>query len=80
MCDTLRFKAVQMSGDQPTHVVLSFGPFEADLQTQELKKQGVLLHLPGQSFQILTMLLQSPGQLVSREKLKQALWQTSYGF
>jgi Tol biopolymer transport system component/DNA-binding winged helix-turn-helix (wHTH) protein len=76
MCDTLRFKAVQMSGDQPTHVVLSFGPFEADLQTQELKKQGVLLHLPGQSFQILTMLLQSPGQLVSREKLKQALWPT----
>ncbi|MGB7464511.1 MAG: winged helix-turn-helix domain-containing protein [Candidatus Acidiferrum sp.] len=65
-----------MSGDQPTHVVLSFGPFEADLQTQELKKQGVLLHLPGQSFQILTMLLQSPGQLVSREKLKQALWPT----
>jgi len=74
MCDTLRFKVVQMSGDQPTHVVLSFGPFEADLQTQELKKQGVLLRLPGQSFQILTMLLQRPGQLVSREELKQALW------
>lgn len=63
-----------MSGDQPTHVVLSFGPFEADLLTQELKKQGVLLRLPGQSFQILTMLLQRPGQLVSREELKQALW------
>ena len=65
-----------MSGNQPTHVVLSFGSFEADLQSQELKKQGVLLRLPGQSFQILTMLLQKPGQLVSREELKQALWPT----
>lgn len=63
-----------MPGSQPTHAVISFGPFEADLQTQELKKQGVRLRLPGQSFQILSMLLERPGELVSREELHQALW------
>jgi DNA-binding winged helix-turn-helix (wHTH) protein len=63
-----------MAEHPSTHAVLSFGPFEADLQTQELKKQGVLLRLPGQSFQILAILLQRPGKLVSREELQQALW------
>jgi Tol biopolymer transport system component/DNA-binding winged helix-turn-helix (wHTH) protein len=63
-----------MSENRSTHTVLSFGPFKADLQTQELKNQGVLLRLPRQSFQILGILLQRPGQLVSREELQQALW------
>jgi len=63
-----------MPGSRPTHTVISFGPFEADLQTQELKKQGVRLRLPGQSFQILSMLLERPGELISREELHQALW------
>ena len=55
--------------------VFSFGPFEVDLQTQELKRRGVRLRLPGQSFQILALLLQRPGQLISREELQQTLWQ-----
>ena len=63
-----------MSENRSTRTVLSFGPFKADLQTQELKNQGVLLRLPRQSFQILGILLQRPGQLVSREELQQALW------
>jgi DNA-binding winged helix-turn-helix (wHTH) protein/WD40 repeat protein len=63
-----------MPVNQPTHTVLSFGPFEADLQTQELKRQGVRLRLPRQSFQILAILLQRPGQLIAREELHQALW------
>jgi DNA-binding winged helix-turn-helix (wHTH) protein/Tol biopolymer transport system component len=63
-----------MSLDQPTQTVISFGPFEANLQTQELKRQGVRLRLPRQSFQILAMLLQRPGQLIPREELQQALW------
>lgn len=54
--------------------IISFGPFEADLHTQELRKQGLRLRLPGQSFQILKMLLERPGELVSREELQQALW------
>src|ERR1700751_1907522 len=61
ICDRLPGKASSMSVNQLTHTVLSFGPFEADLQTQELKRQGVRLRLPGQSFQILAMLVQRPG-------------------
>jgi len=54
--------------------LIPFGPFEADLASQELRKQGVRLRLPRQSFQILKMLLERPGELVSREELRQALW------
>jgi len=54
--------------------LLQFGPFEADVQTEELSKQGVQLRLPRQSFQILAILLQKPGQLITREQLHQALW------
>jgi Tol biopolymer transport system component/DNA-binding winged helix-turn-helix (wHTH) protein len=63
-----------MPGNQSTKTVISFGPFQADLQTQELRKQGVRLRLPGQSFQILKMLLERPGELVTREELHKALW------
>src|SRR5246500_908100 len=63
-----------MSVNQAKHAVTSFGPFEADLQTQELRKQGARLRLPGQSFQILRMLLDRPGELVTREELRTALW------
>ncbi len=55
-------------------MLIPFGPFEADLSSQELKKHGVHLRLPRQSFQILKMLLEHPGDLVSREDLRQALW------
>ena len=54
--------------------VVSFGPSQVDLRTQELKKHDVRLRLPGQSFQILAMLLRQPGDLVTREELQQALW------
>jgi Tol biopolymer transport system component/DNA-binding winged helix-turn-helix (wHTH) protein len=60
--------------DQVTRVRIRFASFEADLQTQELKKNGLRLRLPGQSFQILRMLLERPGELVSREELHRALW------
>jgi Tol biopolymer transport system component/DNA-binding winged helix-turn-helix (wHTH) protein len=57
-----------------TETVLSFGPFEADFHTRELRKHGVRLRLPQQSFQILQLLLERPGNLVSREQLRRALW------
>src|ERR1700751_4098504 len=63
-----------MSGDQPKPTVASFGPFEADFKTQEIRKHGVRLRLPGQSFQILRMLLERPGELVTREKLREEIW------
>src|SRR5271165_3596845 len=51
-----------------------FGPFEADVQSKELRKHGMRLRLPGQSFQVLTMLLDRPGELVTREELCSSLW------
>ncbi len=53
---------------------IPFGPFEVDLRTEELRKEGVRLHLPGQSFQILKALLTRPGELVTREELRRELW------
>jgi Tol biopolymer transport system component/DNA-binding winged helix-turn-helix (wHTH) protein len=51
-----------------------FADFEADFRTQELRKEGVRVKLPQQSFQILQILLERPGELVTRNELRQALW------
>ena len=51
-----------------------FGPFEANLETEELKKNGARLALAGQSFRILVILLENSGRLVPREELQKALW------
>ena len=53
-----------------------FGPFVADLATEELWKGGIRLKLGGQPFGILAMLLQRPGELVTREALRAKLWST----
>src|SRR5438477_10772748 len=53
-----------------------FGPFEADLRAGELRKHGVRLKLVGQPFEVLAMLLERPGQLVTREELRARLWPT----
>jgi DNA-binding winged helix-turn-helix (wHTH) protein len=51
-----------------------FATFELDLRTGELRKGGIRLRLQQQPFQILAMLLERPGQLVTREELRQKLW------
>ncbi|HET9698867.1 MAG TPA: winged helix-turn-helix domain-containing protein, partial [Terriglobales bacterium] len=51
-----------------------FGPFELDSDTGELRNNGTPLHLQPQPLQVLTILLQSPGKLVTREQLQQQLW------
>jgi TolB-like protein/DNA-binding winged helix-turn-helix (wHTH) protein/Tfp pilus assembly protein PilF len=56
--------------------VVRFGPFEADLRAGELRKHGVKLKLVGQPLEVLAMLLESPGQLVTREELHARLWPT----
>jgi Tol biopolymer transport system component/DNA-binding winged helix-turn-helix (wHTH) protein len=63
-----------MSSPASKSVIIRFGPFEANLSTQELKKLGTRLRVPNQSFQILAMLLERPGQLVTRDELRQKLW------
>jgi len=51
-----------------------FGPYEVDLHTHELWKHGTRLKLVGQPFEILAVLVQRPGQLVTREELRTQLW------
>ncbi|MCC7156152.1 MAG: winged helix-turn-helix transcriptional regulator, partial [Bryobacterales bacterium] len=51
-----------------------FGSFEVDREAEEIRKSGIRLHLPGQPFQILTILLEHAGQVVTREELRQWLW------
>jgi len=51
-----------------------FGVFELDYQTGELRKQGVKLRLQGQPIQVLERLLETPGELVTREELRNRLW------
>ena len=51
-----------------------FGPYEVDLHTQELWKYGTRLKLVGQPFEILAMLLWTPGDLVTRDEMRSRLW------
>jgi eukaryotic-like serine/threonine-protein kinase len=57
-------------------LLVRFGLFEADLETGELRKQGMKIRLQDQPFEILAILLRSPGQIVTREELRQTLWGT----
>ncbi len=54
--------------------VTRFGVFELDLQSRELRKQGMKIRLQGQPVQILVMLLERPGEVVTREELQKKLW------
>lgn len=54
--------------------VVCFGTFQLDLRTAELRKSGVRINLPEQPFQVLKTLLERPGELVTREELRQRLW------
>jgi DNA-binding winged helix-turn-helix (wHTH) protein len=56
--------------------VFHFGLYEVDLQEGELRKNGIRVKLQDQPFQILTMLLERPGQTVTREELRHKLWLT----
>lgn len=51
-----------------------FGVFEADRVAGELRKQGRRVSLQGQPFDVLIMLLERPGEIVSRTQIQQRLW------
>lgn len=51
-----------------------FGAFEADAATGELRRQGILIKLNAQPFQVLLLLLERPGQLLTREEISRELW------
>src|SRR5262252_3158049 len=58
--------------------LVRFGAFEADLRTGELRKDGVKLKFSGQPFQVLAILLERPGEVVTREELQKRLWPETF--
>ena len=53
---------------------IAFGDFELDVRAGELRKNGLRIRLQDQSFQILRMLLERPGEVVLREEIRKKLW------
>jgi len=58
----------------PAGRVVRFGVFEVDLAAGELRKSGRRIRLQEQPFQILALLLERPGDIVTREQVRQKLW------
>ena len=54
--------------------VLCFGLFDLDLKAGQLRKNGARVRLSQQPVQVLAMLLERPGEVVTREQLRQRLW------
>jgi TolB-like protein len=58
----------------PAHAPIRFGAFELEPESGELRKQGLKVRLQEQPFQILQILLEHPGKVVTREELQQRIW------
>ena len=58
----------------PNNGPIRFGVFEVDLAARELRKRGVRMKLQDQPFRVLEALLEKPGEIVTREELKERLW------
>jgi Tol biopolymer transport system component/DNA-binding winged helix-turn-helix (wHTH) protein len=56
------------------HELISFGNFEVDLNSGEIRKAGMRVHLQGQPFRILAALLSRPGEVITREELQLQIW------
>jgi Tol biopolymer transport system component/DNA-binding winged helix-turn-helix (wHTH) protein len=63
-----------MSSPSKLPQILRFGVFQIDIRAGELHKNGVKLKLQEQPFQVLCLLLEHPGELVSREEIRNRLW------
>ncbi len=63
-----------MSQEERERRIVRFGCFEVDLEGRRLTKSGIRIKLQGQPFQVLTLLLERPGQLVTRDEIRQKLW------
>jgi DNA-binding winged helix-turn-helix (wHTH) protein len=59
---------------EETKSFFRFGVFEVDLSAGELRRQGLRIRLQNQPFQILAMLVQRPGDIVTREELRDRIW------
>jgi Tol biopolymer transport system component/DNA-binding winged helix-turn-helix (wHTH) protein len=63
-----------VSPPRPTLRIARFGAYEADLEARQLFKRGIRVRIQEQPFRILSLLLEEPGALVTREQLRRAVW------
>src|SRR5438034_7913036 len=63
-----------MALESRTPSIVRFGTFEVDVRAGELRKQGVRIKLQEQPFHVLAVLLQRPGEVVTREELRNQNW------
>jgi Tol biopolymer transport system component/DNA-binding winged helix-turn-helix (wHTH) protein len=78
MLDLVRFEANVVEETVRAPRLVRFGAFEVDLRAGELRKDEAKLKLTGQPFQVLTILLEQPGEVVSREELQKRLWPDTF--
>src|SRR5258708_581281 len=65
-----------MAPSSPNSQCIAFDRFEADLLSGELRKDGRRVRLQAQPFQLLALLLEHPGEVVTREEVCRNLWKT----
>src|SRR5829696_956289 len=73
-CGTIRRSGSTPVMQQQEARRVSFGVFELDLLTGELRKHGLRLRLQRQPFDVLVLLIERAGDVVTREELQQKLW------
>ena len=67
-----------MNEAQSSSIVTRFGTFEVNFQSRELRKHGMRIRLEEKPFQILEMLLDRAGDVVTRNMLRERLWPDTY--
>jgi len=69
------FRPVRVTQSSPSSVLLyRFGPYEVDPSQNQLRKYGLRVRLEPKPYHLLVVLLQRPGELVTRDELQRALW------
>ena len=68
------FPAAPMREEVSSQGGLRFDAYQVDLRTGELRKHGRKIRLAGRPFQILALLLEQPGELLTRKELQDRLW------
>jgi DNA-binding winged helix-turn-helix (wHTH) protein/tetratricopeptide (TPR) repeat protein len=63
-----------MASSVPTPLVIRFGAFELDAASGELRRAGISLKIHPQPFRVLTLLVERPGQIVTRDEIQHCLW------
>lgn len=67
-----------MTATKAAYQAVRFGTFEVDLESRELRKRGLRIRLEEKPFQILELLIQRPGLVVTRQTLREKLWPATH--